>query len=92
MIRRTTGLSIALQVTIPTTTSRSMDGPFFLLRPFYPEYGRRCRRTRALFSTSMAGAGLAYTLYGPLGCVTETVSQQVHNTTGVLPDAFVTWA
>ncbi len=73
VIRRTTGLSIALQVTIPTTDLAVYGRAGFSCYDHYilkPDDGARRTKGR-FFSTGMTGAGLAYTLYGPLWLFTE---------------------
>jgi hypothetical protein len=73
VIRRTTGLSLALQVTIPTTDLAVYGRAGFSCYDHYilkPDNGARRTKGR-FFSTAMAGGGLAYALYGPLWIFTE---------------------
>jgi opacity protein-like surface antigen len=73
VIRRTTGFSVALQISIPATDLAVYGKGGFSFYDHYilkPDTGARRTKGR-LFSTSTAGAGLAYTLYGPLALFTE---------------------
>ncbi|RPI90263.1 MAG: hypothetical protein EHM32_11755, partial [Spirochaetales bacterium] len=73
VIQRTTGLSLALQVTVPATDLAVYGRGGFSCYDHYilkPDAGARRTKGR-YFSSGMAGAGLAYALDGPLWIFTE---------------------
>ncbi len=73
VIRRTTGFSLAFQISIPDTGLAVYGKGGFSFYDHYilkPDAGQRRTKGR-LFSTSTAGAGLAFALTGPLWLFTE---------------------
>lgn len=73
VIRRTTGFSVALQISIPETDLAVYGKGGFSFYDHYilkPDAGGRRTKGR-LFSTSTAGAGLAVALFEPLWLFTE---------------------